>query len=88
MTRKYIMIIEGCIEEEGVASPEIVDDLFADFKLDFDPMVCDRVHRKGKKPPETGAVLWIELEVKENEKIKCFNTLKVLPTVWLNFKKH
>ena len=41
--RKNFMIIEGVVEEEGVSSPDIVDALFMDLKLDFDSHVCDRV---------------------------------------------
>ena len=56
--RRSIMIIEGVEDNKEISSPEIVDDLFADLKLDFDSHVCDRIYRKGKhvqKTPGTGA---------------------------------
>ena len=49
--RRNIMIIEGVLEKEGVFSPGIVDELFVDLKLDFDSLVCERIHRRGKAPP-------------------------------------
>ena len=51
--RKNLMIVEGVVETEGVHSPDIIDDLFADLKLDFDSHVCDRIYRRGKETPAT-----------------------------------
>ena len=50
------MLIEGVIEEEGTSSPDVVDQLFSDLKLDFDTHMCDRVYRRGKETRGTGAV--------------------------------
>ena len=52
--RKNLIIIEGVPESEENPSPEIVDLLFRDLKLDFDTLVCDRIYRRGKAPPGTG----------------------------------
>ena len=54
--RRNFMIIEGVEDDEVTTSPEIVDQLFADLKLDFDSHVCDRVYRKGRRSPEPSAV--------------------------------
>ena len=54
--RKNIMLIEGVVEDEGTSSPEIVDQLFLDLKLDFDSHVCDRVYREGKSASGTSSV--------------------------------
>ena len=55
-SRRNVMIIEGVNEEDGISSPEIVDDLLQDLKLDFDSHVCDRVHRRGKAQTGTSAI--------------------------------
>ena len=50
--RRNIMIIEGMPETETL-SPEIVDRLFSDLKLNVDSQLCDRVFRRGKVVPKT-----------------------------------
>ena len=52
--RRNILIIEGVVEEEGISSPEIVEQLFQDLKLEFDSLVCDRIYRRGKTTQGTG----------------------------------
>ena len=52
--RKNTMIIEGVPDSE-TPSPEIIDELFADLKLDIDSRVCDRVYRKGRSGTGTSA---------------------------------
>ena len=39
-------------ETEDRPSPEVVEELFADLKVSFDTLVCDRIYRRGKKPAE------------------------------------
>ena len=52
--RRNILIVEGAPESEENPSPEIINSLFRDLKLNFDSLVCDRIHRRGKQPQETG----------------------------------
>ena len=52
--RRNIIIVEGVPEVEGQSSPEVIEELFADLKVDFDTLVCNRLHRVGKLPPGTG----------------------------------
>ena len=52
--RKNMLLIEGVPEDSKVPSPEIVETLFADLKLNFDTHVCDRIYRRGKEPQGKG----------------------------------
>ena len=52
--RKKIIIIEGVPESADDPSPEIVNRLFRDLKVDFDTLVCDRIHRRAKETQGTG----------------------------------
>ena len=52
--RKNIIVVEGVPETEGKSSPEVIEELFADLKVDFDTLLCDRIFRRGKAPPGTG----------------------------------
>ena len=52
--RRNLIIIEGVEEDENNPSPEIVDLLFQDLKVGFDLLVCDRIYRRGKVPPNDG----------------------------------
>ena len=49
--RRNVIVMEGVQESEDKPSPEIVEEFFADLKLDLDTTACDRVYRRGKAPP-------------------------------------
>ena len=51
--RRNVIIIEGVPEAEENPSPEVVEDLFGDLKIDLDSTACDRIYRRGKKATET-----------------------------------
>ena len=48
--RKNIIIVEGVPESEGKPSPEVIEELFTDLKVNYDTLVCDRIYRRGKVP--------------------------------------
>ena len=51
--RRKIIIVEGLQEVEEKSSPEAIEELFQDLKIDLDAIVCDRIYRRGKNPPGT-----------------------------------
>ena len=66
--RKKIIVVEGVPESEESPSPEIIDELFRDLKVEFDTLVCDRIHRRGKQPQGTGDGR--KPEAAENNKVR------------------
>ena len=51
--RRNIIIVEGVQESEDKPSPEVIEELFMDLKVDMDSTVCDRIYRRGKRASET-----------------------------------
>ena len=54
--RRIIIILEGVPESEDRPSLEVVSELLTDLKVNFELIVYDRIHRRGKKPKGTGEV--------------------------------
>ena len=52
--RRNVIIIEGTLESEENPSPEIVEELFPDLKVNLDSMDCDQIYRQGKSMQGTG----------------------------------
>ena len=66
--RRNLIIVEGVPESEEMPSPEVIGELFADLKVNFDTMVCSRIHRRGKKPTVTGEVAEPEVVINNNRR--------------------
>ena len=52
--RRNTIIVEGVPESEENPSPEIIEQLFGDLKVEFNTLVCDKIYRRGKNAPVTG----------------------------------
>ena len=49
--RRCLIVVEGIPETEGKSSPDIIEELLSDLKIDLDMLACDRIYRRGKAPP-------------------------------------
>ena len=59
--RRNIIVVDGVPEDAQKPSPKVIEELFADLNINFDTLVCDRIYRRGKAPPEPSGVAKAEV---------------------------
>ena len=48
--RRCLIVVEGVAEVANKPSPEIIEELLLDLKIDLDTQACDRIYRRGREP--------------------------------------